>query len=135
MALVPPLVHAILIIAGWALSVTGVVIAMNPKGKNKLKKHMYLEIVGGSLMLVGAILGMFSTIIHAFIAMAAIILLGMGLGGGLYYQSLKPASDDKVTIEKKKTFRMMHINGGRLTNIVLLVVIALGIIVIFAMPT
>jgi hypothetical protein len=79
-------------------------------------------------MLVGAILGMFLTIIHAFIAIAVNNPLGMGLGGGIHYKALKPVGDEKVAIEKKKTFRMMHINGGRLTNIVLLLVITLDIL-------
>lgn len=126
MPIIPPILHAALIMAGWAVSVAGVIFAMVSKGKSKLKVHMSLELVGGLAMIVGAILGMFLTIIHAFIATAAIALLAMGIGGGMYYKSVKVASGDSAAIEKKKAFRMMHITGGRITNITLLVVIALG---------
>jgi hypothetical protein len=128
MPFIPPIIHGFIILAGWALCVTGVVFAMVSKGKNKLKMHMCLELVGGLVMIAGAILGMFLTVIHAFIAIAAIVLLAMGIGGGMYYKSVKPASGDSAATEKKKAFRMMHINGGRLTNLVLIVVIVLGIL-------
>ncbi|NMC05523.1 MAG: hypothetical protein GYA24_09935 [Candidatus Lokiarchaeota archaeon] len=126
MPIITSLVHAIIIMAGWSLSLVGVILAMTPGVKNKLKLHMYLELVGGLSMITGAVLGMFISILHAYIAIAAIMLLAMGIGGGMFYTTVKPAAGDNAAAGKKKQFRTMHINGGRLTNIVLLVVIVLG---------
>ncbi len=128
MPIVLPLVHGVINLTGWALCLIGVIFAMVSKSKDKLKVHMSLELVGALLMITGAILGMFLTLIHAFIAIGAILLLAMGVGGGMYYKSIKPASGDTAAIEKKKASRKMHISGGRLTNIVLIVVILLGIL-------
>jgi hypothetical protein len=128
MPIVLPIIHGVINLAGWAMCLTGVIFASVSKSKNKLKVHMSLELVGALLMITSAILGMFLTFIHAFIAIGAIVLLAMGVGGGMYYKSIKPASGETAAVEKKKSFRNMHINGGRLTNIVLIVVIVLGIL-------
>jgi hypothetical protein len=128
MPIVPPIIHGSIIITGVAIVICGIVIAMTYKGKNKLMLHMSLEIIGASLSIIGAFLGMFLTYVHAVVAIVAIILLMMGIGGGLYYKSLK-SSDTKI-VEQKKIFRKVHIMGGRITDLVLIIVIVLGLLTV-----
>jgi len=128
MPIVQPQVHLIIILIGIIIAIGGIGIAIFGKGPKKMQNHLMIESIGFLFILIGIILGMFISILHAYIGLLAIFLLVIGVSGGLYYKSIKPTAENKDLIVKKKEMRHYHILGGRTTTIMLLLTLVLGIL-------